>query len=66
MVYYIYVVTKNLKEYKIREIPITPDVDEVVVKARQVPNYVSHFITTTPPDKIIEEMATDFEGLTFL
>ena len=66
MVYYIYVVTKSLNKYKIREIPITPEVDEVVVKARQVPNYVSHFITTTPPDKIIEEMATYFEGLTFL
>lgn len=66
MVYYIYVVTKSLNKYKIREIPITPEVDEVVVKARQVSNYVSHFITTTPPDKIIEEMATYFEGLTFL
>ena len=66
MAYYIYVVTKNLKKYKIREIPITPEVDEVVVKARQVPNYVSHFITTIPPNKIIEEMATYFEGLTFL
>ena len=66
MPFYIYSVTKQANEYKIREIPITPEVDEVVVKARQVPNYVSHFITTTPPDKIIEEMATYFEGLTFL
>ena len=66
MVYYIYVVTKNLKEYKIREIPITPDVDEQVLKARKVNNYVSHFVTHTPPDKILEEMSKDFEGLTFL
>lgn len=66
MVYYIYVVTKTLKEYKIREIPITPDVDEQVLKARRINNYVSHFITTTPPSKILEEMSKDFEGLTFL
>ena len=66
MPFYIYIVTKQANEYKIQEIPITPDVDEQVLKARRVDNYVSHFITHTPPNKILEEMSKDFEGLTFL
>ena len=66
MPFYIYIVTKQANEYKIREIPITPDVDDQLLKARKVNNYVSHFVTHTPPDKILEEMSKDFEGLTFL
>ena len=66
MPFYIYVVTKENKEYKIREIPITPDVDDQVLKARKVDNYISHFITHTPPSDIVAEMTKYFEGLTFL
>lgn len=66
MPFYIYVVTKELNEYKIREIPITTSIDEDLLLARKVDNYVSHFITPTPPDKVIESMSPDFKGLTFL
>ena len=66
MPFYIYVVTKVAKEYKIQEIPITPDVDVQVLKARRVDNYISHFITHTPPSDIIAEMNKYFKGLTFL
>lgn len=66
MPFYIYIVTKQANEYKIREIPITPDVDDQVLKARRVNNYVSHFVTQTAPDKILEELSYDFKGLTFV
>lgn len=66
MSFYIYVVTKESSGYKIREIPITPNVDESVLVARKVNNYISHFITHTPPDNIIAEVAVDFEGISFL
>ena len=66
MQFYIYVVTKVCNDYKIREIPITERVDSDVAEALAAKNYVSHFITQTPPDKVIEYVSPDFKGLTFL
>lgn len=66
MNHHIYVVTKenNFTQYVIREIPLTPDVDEEVYKAMHANNYICHFVTSTPPEHIVEEQAPYFKGLT--